>query len=67
MAANVAGRYDHAERRRAQRRGRQKGCSVYIPAEELQKAGFAPDEPPPYFRVWGSARGGVFLRLYREP
>jgi hypothetical protein len=60
------GRYDAQERRLAQRRGRQKGCSVYIAAEELEKAGYSPDDPPPYYRVWGSSRGGLFIRLYKE-
>ena len=62
----TAGRYDARERRRAQRRGRERGCHVYIPAEELQKAGWPLDGPPPYFRVWGSSRGGLFIRLYEE-
>lgn len=59
-------KYDASARRRAQRAGRQKGCSVYVPAEELLKAGYDPDGDPPYYRVWGSSRGGLFIRLYRE-
>lgn len=62
-----SGRYDAQERRRAVRQGRQKGCSIYIAAEELLKAGIDPDGPAPRYRVWGTARGGVFVRLYREP
>jgi hypothetical protein len=61
------GRYDAARRRKATRGGRDRGVRVYIPAEELLKAGYDPDGPPPYFRVWGSSRGGLFVRLYREP
>lgn len=61
-----SGRYDARARRRSQRRGREKGCHVYIPAEELQRAGYSPDDPPPWYRVWGSSRGGLFIRLYRE-
>lgn len=61
-----AGRYDHGLRRRAQRHGREKGCRVNIPAEELAKAGFDPDGPLPFYRVWGTKRGGVYVRLYRE-
>lgn len=59
-------RYDAMARRRAQRRQRQRGVSVYIPAEELARAGFSPDDPPPFYRVWGQPRGGVFVRLYKE-
>ena len=61
-----AGRYDKALRRRAVRKQREKGCSVYIPAEELLRAGIDPDGPEPFYRVWGSPRGSVVIRLYRE-
>lgn len=61
-----AGRYDHGLRRRATRVQRQRGVRVYIPMEELEKAGFSPDAPPPFYRVWGSRRGSVLVRLYRE-
>lgn len=62
-----AGRYDHAERRASKRTGRQRGCWLYVPADELEAAGFDPyTEPPPFYRVWGSSRGGLFVRLYRE-
>jgi hypothetical protein len=61
-----SGRYDAGVRRRGQRRVRERGCWVYIPAEELEKAGFDLDDPAPYYRVWGSSRGGLFVRLYRE-
>lgn len=57
--------YDYARRRRATRAGRQKGCSIYIPADELRKAGHEPGGPLPWYRVWGSPRG-VVLRLYRQ-
>ena len=59
-------KYDSSARRRAQRRGRERGCSVYIPAEELVKAGYDPDGPAPFYRTWGSPSGGVFVRLYRQ-
>jgi peptidoglycan hydrolase-like protein with peptidoglycan-binding domain len=62
-----SGRYDAAARRRARRTGRQRGCSVYIAAEELEAAGFDPHGPEPYYRVWGMPRGSVLVRLYREP
>lgn len=58
--------YDPARRRQAQRRQRQRGCFVYVPAGELQKAGYAPTAPPPFYRVWGSSKGGLFIRLYKE-
>lgn len=54
-----------ARRRRALRAGRQKGCVIYIPAEELEKAGFEPGGPLPFYRVWGSPRGGMF-KFYKD-
>lgn len=59
-------RYDSARRRRTKRSGRERGCWAYIPAEELLKAGIDPTDPPPYCRTWGTKRGGVFVRLYKE-
>lgn len=59
-------RYDLAARRRGQRKGRERGCWVYIPAEELEKAGRAASEDPPYYRTWGTKRGVVLIRLYKE-
>lgn len=58
---------DQARRRKATRAGRQRGCYIYVRAEELDRAGYPPSEPPPYYRVWGTQRGGVMVRLYREP
>jgi hypothetical protein len=46
--------------------GREKGCRVYIAADELERAGYDPSGPAPFYRVWGSSRGGLFIRLYRE-
>lgn len=65
-AEPVAGRYDSAARRRAKRSGRQRGCWVYIPHEELVKTGHGAPDHLPWYRVWGQSRGGVFIRLYRE-
>jgi hypothetical protein len=62
----ASGRYDSAARRRAARRPRERGCSVYIPAEELVAAGIDPTGPVPFYRVWGRSRGTVLVRLYRE-
>jgi len=61
-----AGKHDASARRRAVRSGRERGCWVYIPAEDLQKAGIDPQGPRPWYRTWGRARGGVLVRLYKE-
>jgi hypothetical protein len=58
--------YDRARRRQALRKQRERGCSIYVPAEELVKAGFDPEGPPPFYRVWGGKRGSVLVQLYRE-
>ena len=60
------GRHDHGERRRAWRSGRMRGCYCYVPAEDLERAGIDPHGPPPFYRTWGTPRGGVFVRLYKE-
>jgi hypothetical protein len=57
---------DSAGRRRTRRVGRERGCAVYIPADELVKAGIDPYGPPPYARVWGAPRGRVVVQLYKE-
>jgi hypothetical protein len=57
--------YDYAKRRRGVRKGREAGCWVYVPAEELRKAGHEPGGPVPFYRTWGSARGSILVRLYR--
>lgn len=57
-------RYDAAARRRAVRSGRERGCWLYVPAEELAKAGLDPHGPPPFYRTWGSRSGGILARLY---
>jgi hypothetical protein len=62
----VSKRYDAALRRRGQRKGRETGCWVYIPGEELEKAGRDPSLAPPFYRTWGTKRGVVLVRLYRE-
>lgn len=61
------GRYDSAARRRAVRKQRERGCHLYIPAEELIAAGLDPHAPePPFYRVWGRPGGSILVRLYRE-
>ena len=64
--APIKGMYDPARRRRAVRKGREQGCWVYVPQAELVKAGWQPGEPPPFYRVWGSRKGGLVARLYRQ-
>lgn len=60
-----AGRYDAGQRRQAKRNGRERGCWVYIPLEELQAVGIDLEGDPPYYRTWGRARGSVLVRLYK--
>lgn len=63
----MAGRPDDAARKRAQRRGRERGCWLYISGEQLEHAGFVRDEPPPFYRVWpAKGRPRFVVNLYRE-
>jgi hypothetical protein len=67
VAASLpAGRHDAQARRKAQRRGRERGCWVYISAEQLGKAGLASDAFVPWYRVWGGQRGRYVVVLYSE-
>jgi len=59
--------YDQARRRRGVRRGREKGCWLYVPAEELQAAGIEPGDPVPHYRLWPRAKRTLLVQLYREP
>lgn len=61
-----AGRHDPAARRRGQRRGRERGCWVYISAADLLAAGFDPEQAAPFYRCWVARKGTVLLNLYRE-
>ena len=58
--------YDAQQRRRATRGGRQRGCSIYIAADELEAAGWDPAGELPYYRVWGRHRGSVLVQLSRS-
>lgn len=58
-------RYDDQAPRKAQRKGRERGVWVFVPAAELRKAGVDPIGPPPLFRVWGRRGGSVLVRLYK--
>lgn len=60
------GRYDAMARRQSRRSGRERGCWIYIPAEELERVGTDPQGPPPHYRTWGTSRGGVMVRFYKE-
>lgn len=59
------GRHDAAARRRAVRSGRERGCWVYIPAEELAAAGVDPQGDAPFYRTWGRKRT-ILVALYKE-
>jgi len=59
--------YDSARRRRSVRKGRERGCWVYVPGEELEKASIPPADPPPYYRLWPRKRATVLVQFYREP
>jgi hypothetical protein len=59
-------RYDYAKRRQGRRKQRERGIHVYITGDELSAAGFDPHGPPPFYRVWGTKRGGVMIRLYKK-
>jgi hypothetical protein len=62
----MANESDHAERRAAVRAGRQRGCRVYIPGDQLEVAGYPPSEPPPFYRTWANPRGRIVIQLYRR-
>lgn len=63
------GKHDHAARRRAVRKQRERGCSVYIPAELLEAVGIDPTSEPPFYRTWAGPKRTnptVLVVLYRE-
>ena len=65
----MAGRHDSAERRRALRKQREGGCSIYIPQEVLEAVGIDPHGPPPFYRTWPGPRRTsptVLVKLYGE-
>lgn len=65
----MAGRHDQAARRRAKRKGRETGCWLYIPGEQLSRSGFEAKvgAPPPWYRTWDGRKGTVLVQLYGEP
>jgi hypothetical protein len=59
--------YEPTQYRKALRRPRERGCSVYVPGEVLEQAGFGPDEPPPLYRMWAGRKGSRgMVQFYRE-
>jgi hypothetical protein len=62
----TAGRFDPAERKRAKRTGRQRGCWIYIAGELLEASGIDLKAPPPWYRVWAGRRGRFIVTLYQE-
>lgn len=58
------GRHDSAARRRSKRAGRERGCWVYIPAEQLVGAGLNPHAEPPDYRVWAGRKRTLLVQLY---
>jgi hypothetical protein len=65
----VAGRrHDAAHRRKSKRAGRERGCWLYIPFEQLEECGFKRDEPPPFYLTWPDSGGRprLMVNLYRE-
>lgn len=66
----TASSYDAAARKVSKRTGRQTGCWVYIPGDELAKAGYLPTDPPPFYRVSVYRRltnaASAIFSLYRE-
>lgn len=61
-----AGRHDAGVRRRSTRKGRERGCSLYIAGEELLAAGIDPAAPPPLFRVWAGRKRTLMVALYPQ-
>lgn len=58
--------HDPAARRITVRRGREKGCWLYVPVEVLERVGWSPDDPPPYYRTWPGRKHTVLVQLYKE-
>jgi hypothetical protein len=42
------------------------GCSIYIPAEWLVRAGIDPEGPTPYYTLAGGERGRYVVTLHRS-
>jgi len=59
-------RHDFAARRKTVRRGREKGCWLYVPAEVLESIGYPPDGPPPFSKCWPGRKRTLLVQLYGE-
>jgi hypothetical protein len=59
-----AGRHDAAALRHSKRAGRERGCWVYVPAEQLVEAGLNPYDPAPDYRVWSGKKRTLLVQLY---
>ena len=63
----MAGRADIALLKKGRRKGREKGISVYIAAEQLEAMGIDPDGPVPLYRVWAATgRPRAVISLYPQ-
>lgn len=62
-----SGKHDPAARRRTVRRGRERGCWLYVPAQVLAQIGIQPSDPPPFYRTWAGRKRTVLVQLYYEP
>jgi len=63
----IASVYDSARRRRTVSRGRERGCWVYVPAEELAKTAWRDERPPPFYRLWARTGGRtVTVQFFAE-
>ena len=63
----MPGRHDQGARRKAARKQRERGCHLYIPAEQLVACGIDPLGPAPWFKTWNGRKGTILVQLYREP
>lgn len=59
----TTGRYDPAAPRKTIRRGRERGCWLYIPAAMLRQSGIPLDAPVPSYRLWCGERGRLVVTL----
>ncbi len=63
-----AGRAGVGLLKRAHRKGREKGCHVYIAADVLREVGIDPDATPPLYLIYpgrkGRGKGTVLVSLY---
>lgn len=63
----MGGKHDQASRRRAKRAGRETGCWIYIPGEQLARAGIEGAPSPVFYRTWDGRRRTILVQLYAEP